>query len=113
VFDFAVAGCILPLLLLPGANRAGFHRNVATIPPRVTLKLDRDTRDGIARYIEQLGGSHSEAIRTLIAFGLKEAATLDTVLVRRAWREGIVQAYAEVKRRILVAISEFENEAPK
>lgn len=84
------------------------------IPERVTIRLDGPSRAAILGYMQRNSMSLSQALRILIAIGLRdEGQSADATFRAAAFREGIIHGVARIKEQLQVAIAAAMLDAPK
>lgn len=77
------------------------------------VRLDAETRSELNAYMREGGLTQSQAVRTALALGLSRAKSWDRDFLRAAFKEGLIDAQAKLRKRIQSAIStalsEFEG----
>ncbi len=77
------------------------ERSASVLPPaRVTLRIDRTTREMLNQQMRETGASLSQALRVALALGLERSEELDAAFRRASFREGVVAGTAEYRRAL-------------
>lgn len=84
---------------------------VASVPERVSVRLDDEQRARIAAWMNAYGITQvSTAVRSVLDLGLSQADQLNPNLARRMIREGFMQGYSTLIERLAPLIAEMQAE---
>lgn len=68
------------------------------VPEHVNMKLDLDLRRAIQAFQQRMGISNrSDALRTILAIGLRDANTVPEAIARAGYRAAVMRGLAAIK----------------
>lgn len=71
---------------------------VESVPEHVNLKLDLDLRNAIQDFQTRMSiTNRSDAMRTLLAIGLRDMNTVPDAIARAAYRSAVMRGLAAIK----------------
>lgn len=90
-----------------------FEVGDAGVPDRITIRLDKETRQTIEAMMKASGLKLSQALRLLIALGAAREAKLAGAFKSAAWRDITRQIYGHVQKDLTQAMERVAAQAAK
>lgn len=77
---------------------------------QASVRLDEDTRLRLEDFMERSGFKFSQAVRTAVALGLRDAASFEDEYLYATRREGILYGARLISQRLQSAIADSLDE---